>query len=58
MAIEIDGKMYSEGDPVTINGRKGELWKFYKSDGIVSVAIKYENSVYEMFLVENLVLDN
>lgn len=58
MSIEIDGKMYDEGDPVSINGRKGVLWKFYKADGIISVAVKYDNSVYEMFLAENLVIDD
>jgi hypothetical protein len=58
MAVEIDGKMYNEGDPVSINGRKGAIWKFYKADGVASVAIKYDHSVYEMHLVDNLVLDD
>ncbi len=58
MSVEINGKTYNEGDEVSINGRKGVLWKFYHADGVTSVAVKYDNFVYEMFLLENLVLDN
>lgn len=58
MAVQIDGKMFDVGDQIAINGRKGTVWKFYKADGVVSVAIKYDNSVYEMFLAENIVLDD
>lgn len=57
MAVEIDGKMYNEGDNISINGRKGIVYKFYKADGVASVAIKYEHSVYEMHLVDDLVVD-
>jgi len=57
MKYEIDGRIYSHGDEVTINGRKGVLWKFYEADGLVSVAIKYDNSTYEMHLIDNLVID-
>lgn len=58
MATEIDGKMFDVGDQITVNGRKGIVWKFYKAEGVSSVAIKYDHSVYEMFLTENIVLDD
>lgn len=58
MAVKIDGKMYNEGDPISINGRKGIVWKFYKADGVTSVAIKYDHSTYEMYLVDNVVVDD
>lgn len=58
MAVEINGKIFNEGDTISINGRKGIVWKFYKADGVVSVAVKYDNAVYEMYLVDNVVVDD
>jgi hypothetical protein len=57
MAVEIDGKMFDVGDEICTNGKKGTIWKFYKEKDIISVAIKYDNSTFEMLLVENIVLD-
>lgn len=53
----VDGRELKIGDEISISGRKGEVWKFYKADGIVSMAIKYPNNMYEMFLIDNVVLD-
>jgi preprotein translocase subunit YajC len=57
MAVKIDGKMFEVGDEIHTNGKKGIIWKVYKEKDTVSVAIKYDNSTYEMYLAENIVLD-
>jgi phosphohistidine swiveling domain-containing protein len=57
MEIEHNGRLLKEGDIVSVNGRQGTIYKFYKADGITSVAIKFGNDSYTMYQLENLKLD-
>lgn len=57
MVIEHNGKFLTEGDKVSVNGKEGTIYKFYKADGIISVAIKFDNDSYTMYQLENLKLD-